>query len=817
MAKKNFTISAVATAPSPATTGTSLVVTTGEGSRFAENETAHVFPDGVQPVPENAEVILITDVSTDTLTIVREQEDSSARTIVEGDIIMQGLTAGTWNDLITFKNHANSPFVYGGAITEGTTGTFTVASLVAYLRTTNSEVGELTGVVLAEQSNQSITSSDTTYFVCLDYNDGTPQIVLSTTHPYARVSAPDKTQIVIGKVMKDSSDDVHFISGGFNFQDGVMKLHQRAGSLRSKELASGSDITYSGTNNFEMEAGIAYVGINRIILATYDSAVVQFTPVYGDGSDGFTEGADRNTIDYEHYDDGDGTLGNVGNSKYGCHWIYRHIGDGHVYVVYGGCSGSLATAENEQEPLKPDHLTDFGMLIGCIVAPQAGGSFATIQMVTDTFFTGTSTSDHGSLGGLSDDDHTQYLRADGTRELTDDMAVTADKTIDGRDLSVDGAKLDTIEESADVNNISDVNATDLTDGGDTTLHDHDGISENTTARHTQGTDTDLDSTFEATFVKKTDTVNVLSDITSAGVDIEDAVTKKHTQGTDTALGAQAENLDMNTHKIVGVVDPTANQEAATKKYVDDNVPSGVVLDDDFDAHTILRATADDTPVALTIAEERMLGRLSGGNITGLSTTEIRTLINVEDNADVTDAVNIASSIVGVAGKTTPIDADSFGLIDSADSNSLKELTLANLKIAILKATYPIGCIYTTIVATNPNTVFGFGTWTAFGAGKVPVGLNSGDADFNTVEETGGAKTIDIEHKHIQTTGSDGAGLYLRATNPYGSAVLSADRTLTTMHNRTTGAGRYDYTSGALSDAQSIVQPYITVYMWKRTA
>jgi len=45
---------------------------------------------------------------------------------------------------------------------------------------------------------------------------------------------------------------------------------------------------------------------------------------------------------------------------------------------------------------------------------------------------------------------------------------------------------------------------------------------------------------------------------------------KHTQGTDTALGAQAENLDMNTHKIVGVVDPTANQEAATKKYVDDN-------------------------------------------------------------------------------------------------------------------------------------------------------------------------------------------------------------------------------------------------------
>jgi len=48
----------------------------------------------------------------------------------------------------------------------------------------------------------------------------------------------------------------------------------------------------------------------------------------------------------------------------------------------------------------------------------------------------------------------------------------------------------------------------------------------------------------------------------------------HTQNTDTALGAQAENLDMNTHKIVGVVDPTANQEAATKKYVDDTSGGG---------------------------------------------------------------------------------------------------------------------------------------------------------------------------------------------------------------------------------------------------
>ena len=60
--------------------------------------------------------------------------------------------------------------------------------------------------------------------------------------------------------------------------------------------------------------------------------------------------------------------------------------------------------------------------------------------------------------------------------------------------------------------------------------------------------------------------------------IDAAVTNTHIQGTDTTLGAQAENLDMNTHKIVGVVDPTADQEGATKKYVDDNSINNVVED-----------------------------------------------------------------------------------------------------------------------------------------------------------------------------------------------------------------------------------------------
>jgi len=69
----------------------------------------------------------------------------------------------------------------------------------------------------------------------------------------------------------------------------------------------------------------------------------------------------------------------------------------------------------------------------------------------------------------------------------------------------------------------------------------------------------------------------------------------------------------------------------------------------------------------------------------LTSTLKNKLDGIESNADVTDATNIASSINGTSGKTTPVDADSLALIDSEASNTLKKLTLANLKTSIWSA------------------------------------------------------------------------------------------------------------------------------------
>jgi hypothetical protein len=55
--------------------------------------------------------------------------------------------------------------------------------------------------------------------------------------------------------------------------------------------------------------------------------------------------------------------------------------------------------------------------------------------------------------------------------------------------------------------------------------------------------------------------------------------------------------------------------------------------------------------------------------------------------------------------------------------------------------YPVGSIYiNAAVTTNPATLLGFGTWVAFGTGKMMVGYDASDTDFDALQETGGAKT-----------------------------------------------------------------------------
>jgi hypothetical protein len=91
---KNFAYSTVLTAPSPATSGTSLVVQSGDGAKFpAVPFNVTIWPTAAQPLVATAEIAECTAVSGDTLTIIRAQEGTSARTVVVGDQIGYNITA----------------------------------------------------------------------------------------------------------------------------------------------------------------------------------------------------------------------------------------------------------------------------------------------------------------------------------------------------------------------------------------------------------------------------------------------------------------------------------------------------------------------------------------------------------------------------------------------------------------------------------------------------------------------------------------------------------------------------------------------------
>jgi hypothetical protein len=101
-AHTNFAYSTVATAPSPAGSGTSLTVAAGAGILFPSPPpfNAVVWPAGASPQKANAEIVRVTGLpSTDTLTIVREQEGTSARTIEVGDQIRAWITNRTLTEL----------------------------------------------------------------------------------------------------------------------------------------------------------------------------------------------------------------------------------------------------------------------------------------------------------------------------------------------------------------------------------------------------------------------------------------------------------------------------------------------------------------------------------------------------------------------------------------------------------------------------------------------------------------------------------------------------------------------------------------------
>lgn len=161
--------------------------------------------------------------------------------------------------------------------------------------------------------------------------------------------------------------------------------------------------------------------------------------------------------------------------------------------------------------------------------------------------------------------------------------------------------------------------------------------------------------------------------------------------------------------------------------------------------------------------------------------------------------------------------------------------------------FPIGSVFIAVVSTDPATLLGYGTWAAFAAGRMLIGRDAGDTDFDTAEETGGEKTHTLtesempSHTHIQDAHThtqnshnhtqdphqhgmaegttDGSGSFMDRSNAAAATTAVTDNATATNQAATAvnqNATATNQETGGDAPHNNM-PPFIVVYMWKRTA
>ena len=223
----------------------------------------------------------------------------------------------------------------------------------------------------------------------------------------------------------------------------------------------------------------------------------------------------------------------------------------------------------------------------------------------------------------------------------------------------------------------------------------------------------------------------------------------------------------------------------------------------------------------------------------------------------TELDNEFNAIAGAISSKADIASPSFTGTPAAPTavfgTNTTQLATTAFVTAALQAVYPVGSIYINATSSsNPASLIGFGTWVAFGAGRVMVGLNGSDTDFDTAEETGGSKTVsaagsisgtvggtalteDQMPKHWHRMSGPNSGSVpqgtVTSTSVYGGGTPDDPRWLygtystgggSASGSNDTGSGNgqshtHSFSGTFTGSATSVVQPYIVVRMWKRTA
>lgn len=352
-------------------------------------------------------------VETHRTTEVHTQPQPPAAHIHEGtDVEVAELGAAIFDDVQDFINFfGDRTYLTGCEITPTgpADGTVVIAPGAAWCKETDSDtaIGRFFG--FAGKTGQALTDL-TTNIIYLDYNAGTPQIVVAT-NPLDHSFKQD--HILLGVVFRNGNE-THILQAdpiGIQGDNRSHMMRVEEGPTRS----SGMIILAAGVRNLTITVGVLHLGLNRVTTPARDTTPAggdNFTYWYYDGSlpDPAWVAVPASTqISRTQWNNVALGLVNFTPNRYGVHWVFMDF-DGHLHVVYGQGDYTAAEAEGADVPAPlPNVALMFSVIVAKIICQQ-GTDVLTITYPWTIPFVSALANNHSLLENLGLDDHPQYIR-----------------------------------------------------------------------------------------------------------------------------------------------------------------------------------------------------------------------------------------------------------------------------------------------------------------------------------------------------------------------------------------------------------------------
>lgn len=303
--------------------------------------------------------------------------------------------------------------VSGGVITAHSPadGTIDISALTGFIKLTDSAIGEVEFFDLPASTSISLTD-DTTNYIYVEYNSGTPRIQVTTDRSTIRYT----DQFNLGRAFRKGTD-VEVLTSGINLYNRSRLTHEKwIDTFGGVSYASGLTTSCTGLKP-AITAGVLYAGSNKITVDAIDCNVSDtFTYFYtSDSGSTWTEVA-TNTLNNTQYNDITTGLATLDNNQYGIHWIYV-CSEGDMYVLYGKDTYTLTEAQAVSGPTSPipNYLAQWAKLAAKVIIAKSATSVYSITSAWSTAFPVQNPGAHNDLAGLQGGTTDQYYHLTATQ------------------------------------------------------------------------------------------------------------------------------------------------------------------------------------------------------------------------------------------------------------------------------------------------------------------------------------------------------------------------------------------------------------------